>query len=136
MVLEWFNAVKIEMRNYLRIVVIFLVASCQDAPQIKNGDLVLITLKIINKSGRIIDETGYMKQAMPLLVRVGQQEVYKPIDSALVGMQLHQKKSLRLLPKDTYGQMGVFYLNKNHDTTYVVHRHDTLLARIEILKIN
>jgi hypothetical protein len=113
-----------------------LTISCNQAAYVKRGDYVQIELKLTNKNKRIIDQTGYNQRKLPLLLKVGQHEVFEPIDLALVGMKLRQVKHIKLLAKDTYSNRGVFYLNKEHDTTYVVNANETLFAQIKVLKIN
>lgn len=124
------------MKNLLYILVAVLLGGCLHNTKIQTGDLVLIYLKLTNKAGKTIDETGHTNQAMPLLVKVGNHEVFEPIDNALLGMKLNEKQQIVLLPNSAYLKQGVFYINKNHDNTYVVNSTDTLFAYIKVLKIN
>ena len=111
-----------------------LLLSCQHNPRVKKGDLVTIEFLIKNQQGRIIDQTGYMQKQMPLLVEVGEHEIFEPLEQALIGMKPGQTKTIKIPSSAAYGQKGVYYLTKNHDTIYVVQANEDLVANIKLLK--
>lgn len=124
------------MKSSLYIFCLVLFMSCLSKPEIKKGDTVLIYMKLSNKNGATIDETGYSNLIQPLQVKVGNQEVFKPIDVSLIGMKLNESKTIVLPPENTFKKQGVFYIQNAMDTAYIVHPTDTLFATITILKIN
>lgn len=124
------------MKSSLYIFCLVLFMSCLSKPEIKKGDTVLIYMKLSNKNGATIDETGYSNLIQPLQVKVGNQEVFKPIDVSLIGMKLNESKTIVLPPENTFKKQGVFYIQNAMDTVYIVHPTDTLFATITILKIN
>jgi len=123
------------MKFFLIVIHFLCFTACTFEQIVKKGDAVLLQLKITNKSGKIIDESGYFKQDMPLLIVVGNKEVFNTIDNALLGMKLNEEKNVTISPDLAYGQEGVFYLGNKNDTIYVIEPNDTLFAQFKIVKI-
>jgi|LauGreDrversion4_2_1035121.scaffolds.fasta_scaffold230282_3 hypothetical protein len=117
------------------IISLLFLLGCSTNQYVKEGSEVILLLKLTNKEGKIIDESGFFNQHMPLKVIVGKKEVFSFIDNALVGMKLWEVKEITLPPKEAYGRDGVFYLNDRNDTIYVVSPSDTLLATVKVIRI-
>lgn len=122
------------MKISIIISLLFLVG-CSNNQSVKEGSEVVLLLKLTNKEGKIIDESGFFNQHMPLKVIVGKREVFSAIDNALVGMKLLENKEITLTANEAYGRDGVFYLNDINDTIYVVKPFDTLLATVKVIRI-
>jgi FKBP-type peptidyl-prolyl cis-trans isomerase 2 len=120
---------------FLLINCIVLLWACQQNPKVRPGTRVLITYQLTNQKGRVIDQTGFMNQKMPLLLHAGQHEIFEPIDHAIIGMQAKQTKSIQIPTSAAFGKQGVFYLSQNQDTVFVVRPGERLKARICVLKI-
>ncbi len=123
------------MKISIIIISLLFFVGCSIEQIVKEGNEVVLLIKVTNKDGNIIDESGYFNQKMPLKVIVGKSEVFSTIDSALVGMKQMEEKEIILPPNAAYGRNGVFYINDIYDTIYVVNPYDTLLAKIKIISI-
>ena len=123
------------MKYFCLIVVIVVITCCSNRKHLKVGDHVLIKIKIVNKLNKIIDESGYSNVKMPLLIKVGNNEVFDLIDNSLVGMELFEEKKIILPPNNAFGNDGVYYLEKFDKKAYVVEPIDTLFATFIVIKI-
>lgn len=124
------------MKFFLITISLWCIMACAFNTTVKTGDTILIKLKLTDKHGKTIDESGYLKKDMPLLVLVGNNEVFKIIDNALPRMKLYEEKKLIIPPHAGFGSKGVFYLTNQMDSVYVVNPTDTLFATIKVIKIN
>jgi peptidylprolyl isomerase len=68
--------------------------------KVKMGDTVRVHYQALSKDGVIFDSTT---QLTPLQITVGKQEIIPAFEQALVGMQVGEKKDLRLASKEAFG---------------------------------
>lgn len=123
------------MKYFVLFLFIVFLSSCTLKHKIEVGDEILIRLEIVNKLNKIIDESGYSNKNMPLLVKVGNSEVFSLIDNSFIGMELNEVKKIILPPNNAYGNKGVFYIDSTGIKTYIVEPNDTLVATIKVLKV-
>jgi peptidylprolyl isomerase len=67
---------------------------------VKNGDYVQVHYKGTLENGEIFDTS---KDGQPLEVKIGEGQLIKGFEDALVGMDKQEKKSFTLEPEDAYG---------------------------------
>jgi FKBP-type peptidyl-prolyl cis-trans isomerase len=114
----------------------FLLHACNDKSTVVSGDEVLLFFTLYNSEGDRIDNSIQPNGQMPLRILAGKNYLIKGMDETLIGMMEGETKTSQILPENAYGNKGVYYLDSLGKKIYVIQPYDTLIVKIELLKIN
>lgn len=108
--------------------------ACISVKVLQLGDIVQLSYILENTTKERIDGTLLPNNSqLSIRLKIGEKQLFTEVDTALIGMQIGQEKTIVIHPENNYGKMGVFYKNATEDTVYIIKPDEQLYLHIKVI---